>query len=190
MQKKIDTNSPLYLLSDILLAAFAVSIVAGTYFGLGKLTPQLTPTQKVATVLGANSATEKVKFLPSIEKAPFISDSTATLSTTAPNNMAIDLQFAKLEETTYDFSVITVKNDTVQYKSIQVVPTFSLPNSLTTISLKSTDISSVIVNQNGEVFPIDLSVPPNTTMTFRLVVQPTAPIATPTSLQVVFTERQ
>jgi hypothetical protein len=104
--------------------------------------------------------------------------------------MTLDLQFTTLEQTIYDFTAITVKNDSLQYKTIQVTPLFSLPNSFTTISLNHSGMTSVLVDATGEIFPLDLSIPPNTVLSFRLIVQPTAPIATSTTLRVVFTERQ
>lgn len=190
MQKKIDHNSPLYFLSDLLLAAFAVMIVAGTYFGLSKLTPQLSSKDRVASVLGANSEAEEVSFIPSAEQLPFISSRTTELSTTKPNTATTTIKFSPLEKTSYSFAVITAKNKSTRYKTVQVNPEFSLPNSYTTISINYLGETRVLVDSSGQVYPLDLSLQPNTAVTLRLIVEPTTAIATTTTLRLVFTELQ
>lgn len=190
MAKSINNNSPIHMVSDLILAMFAVAIVGGTFIGLNTLSPILRNEKEVSAVLGAQSTEEQLLFFPAISTAPFINESQLSIDTSKDSGASLAISFNQLEKTTYEFSIITIKNNSGEYKTIQIVPQYSLFNSFITISLVTADTSTVLLDAQGQVFPIDYVISPNTSITLKLFVQPAEKIATPTKFMLGFTQRQ
>jgi hypothetical protein len=190
MHKNIETHSSAHILSDFMLSSFAVLLIAGTYFGLNSLTPVAQKQDGGASVLGASTTQESVSFLPLDENSPFVAKYENRITTGVEGSAELTLSLKSLENSTYEVSVLRVQNNSDKFQTVQIVPEFSLPESYATISLEQGDLSSVLIDDKGGVFPLDISVQPRSLITITVRIRPTTPISTPTKLRLLFTQRQ
>jgi len=176
------------ILGDFGLTALAVSIVAVTFLGLSGLTPRIEQAND-ANVLGVSTKEQLVAYYPeSAANLPFVSDITLTTATDLSGNAKATVQLKPLEATTYEVPLLKLKNTSATFKKVRVVPSFSLQSSFTTISIRYSGKMTEIVSTTGELFPLDLVLSPNTTAALEVIIQPTAALATPTTLTLTFTE--
>jgi len=179
---------PATVFTDMGLTLVAVAVVAVTFWGVSGLTPRLYQ-KDTSEVLGVSTRKEALSFFPAnVSQLPFISNLTISDTTGMTNNSTALITFKPLEATTYRFDLLTIRNTSVDYKKIQLTPSFSLGNSYTTISIIFAGKETEIVSGQGTITPLDLGLPPNSSSGFELVVQPTSPLATPVTLTLSFTE--
>ena len=191
MAQKEKSLNAVGILGDMALTVVAVAVVGITFMGVSGLTPKTTKTltEKEQAVLGVSTKQQEVSYFPiSTETLPFVKNSTISGSTDLSGNAAVTIHFNPLEASTYEFKTVTIKNTSLEYKKIQLTPSFSLEGSYTSIKMTYAGQITEIVSTNGTTTALDLIVPPSSASDFSLTVQPTTKLATPVTLTLDFTE--
>lgn len=179
------------VVGDLALTVIAVGIVGLTYTSVSGLTPRLGGTQatKDSNVLGVSTKEQQLGYFPvNASTLPFLQDYTLTGNTDLSGDASITLKFLPLEASTYDFTVVTIKNTSLEYKKLRLDPTYSLNGSYTSIKLTYAGQTTEIIGTDGMVTPLDLVIPPTSSSDLALTVQPVAKLATPATLILGFTE--
>lgn len=179
------------LFGDMALTAVAVAIVAITYYGVSGLTPKssLLTASNDQSVLGVSTKQRSLTYFPqNTNGLAYIKDFSLAGNTGLEGNAVVTINFHPLEASTYEFTVVTIKNSSQDFKKVQLTPAYSLEGSYTTISVVYAGLTSEILSAEGVVSPMDLSIPPAGATDIAIKVQPTTKLATPVTLSLDFTE--
>lgn len=187
-QKEKLTKVPTYF-GDIALTAIAVSIVSLTFFGVSGLTPKKNISGTSASVLGVSTRQRALTYFPAQTiQLPFVNNYSLSGNTSLDGNAVITITYNPLEASTYEFSAVTFKNSSLEYKKLQLNPIYSLDGSYTQISITYAGQKTEIISVDGVMNPLELVVPPSSSTELLITVQPTVRLVTPVTLSLVFTE--
>ncbi len=178
-------------IGDMALTVVAVGIVGLTYLSVSGLTPRNSSTlaTKETAVLGVSTKMQQVSYFPAdTSKLAFVQNFTLSGSTDLSGDATATIQLTPLESSTYSLPIASVKNDSIEFKKLTVVPTYSLPGSYTSISLVYDGKETEIVNNIGTVSPVEIVLSPSSISDISLVVRPTTKLATPVTITLDFTE--
>ena len=191
MAQKEKQHNIVSVLGDISMTVLAVGIAGLIFVGVSGLTPRIG--QKISenspSILGVSTKQQALSFFPeSVKNLPFVTELVLSGSTTLNGGIKAKIVFAPLQASTYELPLLTIKNNSLEYKKVSMNPNFSLENSYTSISLTFAGQTTEIIDVQGGVTPLDLVVPPNSSSSISLTMKPSTRLATPVTLTIDFTE--
>ncbi|MCC7304503.1 hypothetical protein IT418_03795 [bacterium] len=179
------------IVKDFFLTVVAVGIVGLTFVSISGLTPrtQTITASNDTAVLGVSTKQQLIRYFPiNAATLPFLQDYTMSDVSGVSADTDITMRFTPLEATTYDFTAVTIKNSSNDYKKLRLNPSYSLEGSYTSIKLTYAGQTTEIVSTNGLLTPLDLEIPPSSASELVVTIQPVARLMTPVTLVLGFTE--
>lgn len=179
------------IIGDLALASVAVSIIAVTYIGLQRLTPQSATyinAQKNSNVLGANTSQKHLQYIPTNNAPAFISESSFETGINSGGVSIATFKLKSLENIPYEFTPLTLKNSSNTFSKVRISPEFSVQGSYASIEIIYDGLTFEMISSTGTVNPVEISVPGQSTTSLMLRITPIVRLAAPSTLTMDFTE--